>query len=184
MPPRTKKSSSPEPSGHACAWAGCTLSGDYKAPKSRASLNVYQWFCLEHVQAFNKNWNYFEGMNEDQIYAFQKEALLGHRPTWKSDIREAQLEEKLEAALHRFFGRKPTPEQLASLKPINAKDKQALAVLDLDHPVDAKTIKKQYRTLVKKHHPDVTGNDEKAAEIFKRISDAYHHLIKHYAPSL
>lgn len=183
MAPRKKKSSDPEPSGHHCSWAGCVEPGNYKAPRSRAQLNQYQWFCLEHVQAFNKNWNYFEGMNEDQIYAFQKDAMLGHRPTWKSDINPDHLERKLDEALHRFFGGKPTPEQLATLKPINAKDKQALAVLDLEHPVALTHIKKQYRVLVKKHHPDVNTGDAKAADTFKRLTEAYNHLLKHYVVS-
>lgn len=184
MPPRTKKSSAPEPSGQRCAWAGCAQNGDYKAPRSRSSLNEYQWLCLEHVQAFNKNWNYFEGMNEDQIYAFQKEAVLGHRPTWKSDISSQQMEQKLEDALLRFFGGKPSAAQLATLKPINSKDKSALAVLDLEHPVDMANIKKQYRKLAKKHHPDLNIGDDKAAETFKRLTDAYNHLQKHYVVSI
>lgn len=183
MPRSKKKSSEPDISGHACSWAGCSDPGNYKAPKSRSRLNEYQWFCLPHVQAFNKNWNYFEGMNEEQIYAFQKDAVLGHRPTWKSDINPQHLERKLDEALHRFFGGKPTPEQLATLKPINGKDKQALAVLDLEHPVDSKGIKKQYRALVKKHHPDVNRGDVKAADTFKKLTDAYNHLLKHYVPS-
>lgn len=181
MAPRKKKSSEPDISGHDCSWAGCGEPGNYKAPRSRARLNEYQWFCLPHVQAFNKNWNYFEGMNEEQIYAFQKDAVLGHRPTWKPDINPKHMEQKLEAALHRFFGGTPTPQQLATLKPINAKDKQALAVLDLEHPVDMADIKKQYRVLAKKHHPDVNRGDTKAADTFRRLTEAYDHLLKHYA---
>ena len=184
MPPRKKKTSEPEPSGNPCAWAGCGASGDYKAPRSRARIGDYQWLCLEHVQAFNKNWNYFEGMNEEQIYAFQKDAVLGHRPTWKSDINPAHLEQKLDEALHRFFGGKPTSQQLASLKPINSKDKLALAVLDLEHPVDMKDIKKQYRVMAKKFHPDLNRGDEKAADTFKRLTEAYNHLLKHYIVSM
>lgn len=184
MAPRKKKSSEPEPSGHNCMWAGCSEEGNYKAPRSRSRLNDYQWLCLEHVQAFNKNWNYFEGMSEDQIYAFQKDAVLGHRPTWKSDINPQHLEQKLDEALHRFFGGKPTAQQIASLKPINSKDKQALAVLDLEHPVEMVVIKKQYRVLAKKHHPDVNKSDERAAETFKRLTEAYNHLIKHYVVSM
>ncbi len=182
MPPRKKKSSEPEASGHNCMWAGCPEPGNYKAPRSRSRLNDYQWLCLEHVQAFNKNWNYFEGMNEDQIYAFQKDAMLGHRPTWKSDI-PGELEHKLEDAIHRFMGGTPNP-QLRTAKPINAKQKQALAVLDLEHPADKAALKKQYRALVKKHHPDVNRGDQKAADSFKKVTEAYDFLLKHYVESM
>lgn len=180
MSQRKRKSAEPEASGHHCMWAGCGEAGNYKAPKSRARLSEYQWFCLEHVQAFNKNWNYFDGMSEEQIYAFQKDAMLGHRPTWKSDINPAQLEQKLEDALLRFFGGKPTAAQMAALKPANSKDKAALALMDLEHPSTQEDIKKQYRALAKKYHPDVNKNDAKAADVFKRLSEAYDHLVKHY----
>jgi len=175
MPPRRKKSADPAPSGHNCAWAGCAEAGDYKAPKSRHAPGQYQWFCLEHVKAFNQNWNYFEGMNEDQIYAFQKDATLGHRPTWKSGVHPG---EKLEAAFQRFMhGEAAASVMVAPIKP---KDKQALALLDLEHPSDKKAIKARYRAMVKKHHPDVNGGDEKAEAAFKRIVQAYEHLLKHY----
>ena len=29
-------------------------------------------FALEHVKEFNKNWNYFSGMNDDQVIEFLK----------------------------------------------------------------------------------------------------------------
>jgi hypothetical protein len=179
MAQRPRKSSLPESSGHPCAWAGCVLGGDYKAPKSRQSAHEYQWFCLEHVKAFNQNWNYFEGMNEDQIYAFQKDATLGHRPTWKSGTGAPPLEHALEEALRGFWnGEKATQTKL--VKPIKARDKDALALLDLEHPVDKATIKKQYRALVKKTHPDVNKGSKQAEELFKKLAKAYDHLIKHY----
>ena len=34
-------------------------------------------------------------------------------------------------------------------------------------------IKKAYRTLAKKYHPDVNRNDKKAEEKFKEINEAY-----------
>jgi hypothetical protein len=179
MPQRRRKSSDPEPSGYPCAWAGCALGGDYKAPKSRQNTREFQWFCLEHVKAFNQNWNYFEGMNEDQIYAFQKDATLGHRPTWKSGLGPQQLEHSLEDALARFFSGDPKARQKA-LNPVKPKDKEALALMDLEHPVDKATIKKTYRALVKKTHPDVNKGNKQAEELFKKLTKAYDHLMKHY----
>ena len=48
------------------------------------------------------------------------------------------------------------------------------AVLGLPIGADVAAIKKAYRTLAKKYHPDVGGN----AEQFKRINEAYHVLLK------
>ena len=37
--------------------------------------------CLEHVKEFNKNWNYFSGMNDDQVINFLKSDMIWHKPT-------------------------------------------------------------------------------------------------------
>ena len=37
--------------------------------------------CLEHVKEFNKNWNYFSGMNDDQVIEFLKSDMIWHKPT-------------------------------------------------------------------------------------------------------
>ncbi|MFX3849702.1 DnaJ domain-containing protein, partial [Streptococcus suis] len=68
----------------------------------------------------------------------------------------------------------------ADAKPIGAREKDALAVLDLEHPSDKSKIKAQYRELVKKYHPDVNRGNARAEETFKKITRAYHHLLAHY----
>lgn len=47
-------------------------------------------------------------------------------------------------------------------------------VMNLDNVVDADDLKKTYRKLAKKHHPDRGGNEEK----FKEIVNAYETLNK------
>src|SRR5262249_16055283 len=47
-----------------CNHPGCTEAGLHRAPKSRQKLNEYYWFCLEHVRAYNKSWDYYAGMNQ------------------------------------------------------------------------------------------------------------------------
>ena len=46
-------------------------------------------------------------------------------------------------------------------------------VLGVDKNADADTLKKAYRKLAKKYHPDVNPGDEEAAEKFKEASEAY-----------
>lgn len=177
---KRKKSEAVEPSGHRCNWAGCMNAGDFRAPRSRKNLREYQWFCEEHIAQFNKNWNYFEGMGEDEIYAFQRDATTGHRPTWRMDQLGGNPTAKLEEAFGRMFGDGGASFRAAAAKPISARDKDALAVLDLEHPSDKRKIKSQYRELVKKYHPDVNRGSMQAEETFKKITRAYHHLIAHY----
>ena len=86
---------------------------------------------------------------------------------------------KLEEAFGKMFGDKQTSYK-AHVAPINARDKDALAILDLEHPSDKAAIKAQYRELVKKYHPDVNRGSHSAEETFKKITRAYHHLMAHY----
>src|SRR5579871_7052402 len=51
--------------------------------------------------------------------------------------------------------------------------KDFYAVLGVPASASQDEIKKQYRKLAKKNHPDANQNDPKAAERFKEISEAY-----------
>src|SRR5438045_1876689 len=50
------------------------------------------------------------------------------------------------------------------------------AVLGVPASASHDEIKKQYRKLASKHHPDKNPNDPKAADTFKAISEAYQTL--------
>jgi molecular chaperone DnaJ len=54
-----------------------------------------------------------------------------------------------------------------------AQNKDFYAVLGVSASATQDEIKKQYRKMAAKHHPDKNPNDAKAAERFKEISEAY-----------
>src|ERR1051325_2689572 len=54
-----------------------------------------------------------------------------------------------------------------------AQTKDYYTVLGVPSSATQEEIKKQYRKLAAKHHPDKNQNDPKAAERFKEISEAY-----------
>ena len=64
-----------------CDWGKCTEIGLYKAPIEKDNSKKFRLLCLEHIKLFNKNWNYFSDMNEDEIEHFIKSDLTWHKPT-------------------------------------------------------------------------------------------------------
>ena len=67
-----------------CEWPDCKNKGPHRAPKGRANDKEYWHFCLNHVREYNQSYNFFSGMNADAVARYQKDALTGHRPTWKA----------------------------------------------------------------------------------------------------
>src|SRR6266480_5559507 len=70
----------------ACEWPNCQEPATHRAPKGRLREREYWRFCLEHVREYNQSYNYFAGMSEDAVARYQKDAVTGHRPTWKMGL--------------------------------------------------------------------------------------------------
>ena len=69
--------------------------------------------------------------------------------------------------------------------------KDAFEILEIDlteigyNDISLEYLKKQYRRLALKNHPDKNGNTFESNEKFKKINEAYHYLkreIKHINP--
>ena len=64
-----------------CDWNNCFEEGSYKAPIEKDNSKKYRMLCLNHIKEFNKNWNYFEGMDDKQINEFIKSDMTWHKST-------------------------------------------------------------------------------------------------------
>src|SRR5436190_19603671 len=73
----------PRTGGPACEWPGCGEVGTHRAPKGRPNEGQQWRYCLGHVREYNQSYNYFAGMSDDAVLRYQKDAITGHRPTWK-----------------------------------------------------------------------------------------------------
>lgn len=160
---------------HVCSWPECTSPGEFPAPKSRARLRDYRWFCLEHIRLYNQAWDYFSGMSEAEIAQYQVDAIHGHNPTWKMGVASEQdktfLHHKLLDEIAKLQGI-PMARQ-KNPNPLPPRERDALSTLGLAYPVTVKEIKKRYKELVKRYHPDINNNDKQREEQFKTISQAY-----------
>ena len=54
-------------------------------------------------------------------------------------------------------------------------------ILGLRQGASEEEVKKAYKALAKKYHPDVTGNDPAAAKKMQEINSAYDAIINHKA---
>lgn len=156
--------------GH-CDWPDCEEKGEHRAPRSRQELKSYRWFCLEHVRVYNKSWNYYADMSEDEVEADVRKDTVWQRPSWP--LGATNLAEAFESALGDFgIGEGPRQGRDMPLRPQTPQEK-AMAELELLPPVTPHVVKARYKELVKRYHPDANGGAKASEEKFKQITQAY-----------
>jgi len=168
-----------------CDHPGCVGAGEYRAPRSRATLQDFYWFCLDHVRAYNAGWNYYAGMSAADVEREIRNDTVWQRPTWPMGMRAG-------------FGYRPrfrddgmfgldddTPRErrrdAAGRRPLSQQE-HALAIFNLAPPFTLVALKARYKELVKLHHPDVHGGDKAAEERLKIINLAFATLKASYFP--
>lgn len=169
-----------EATGPRCEHPGCPKPGEFRAPKGRMRENEFFCFCLDHVREYNQSYNYFKGMSDDEVAGFQKEAIIGHRPTWTMGARTGDQGAAPGAApgdpFNRFRRYRQRPGTPPKSTKVGIAQRRALAVLGLDESADAQTIQARYKELVKRLHPDANGGDRSQEEKLREIIHAYKQL--------
>ena len=160
-----------------CDWENCDQTGGYKAPLEKDNSKKYRLLCLEHIKIFNKKWNYFSDMSDQQVEYFIKSDLTWHKATKSfssSDnffniLWSNALEDKLNIFKSENF-KEYKKTQLSTI------DRDSLDVMDLKYDVKWEEIQKQFKTLVKKFHPDKNQGSRKFEDKLKTITLAYSQL--------
>ena len=170
-----------------CERAGCAASGLYRAPKGRGREGQHWRFCLDHVREYNASYNYFAGMSDDAVAAYQKDAIVGHRPTWSMGVNGSKPAHTEAHAAARDWDyadplgtlRAEGLEETRRARPEPKRPRygalvmKALDILGLDETADAAAIKAQYKALVKRFHPDAHGGDRSFEERLRDIIKAH-----------
>ncbi|MGI8524570.1 MAG: J domain-containing protein [Pseudolabrys sp.] len=170
--------------GPACDWTGCKNEGTNRAPKGRGREKDYWNFCLKHVREYNQNYNFFAGMADDAVLAYQKDALTGHRPTWKMGTGKRGNDSLRDAtdALNMFHemngkpGSRPDPDHKPEKRIIRNAERKALETLGLEAGVAKVAVKMRFKELVKRHHPDANNGDASSQDRLVEIIEAYKYL--------
>ena len=166
-----------------CDEINCDEVGEYFAPKSPNSSEKYV-FCLKHIQLYNKRWNYFAGKSQKEIYDFQKNDFFEGKPTRPFSNGSAS---KIQFQFRYFFDKqkikfrkKRKRFENSQNNSFNEQIESALETLDLDSNTNKEILKKKYKSLVKKYHPDVKNNLEDKEMKIKEINKAYKILQKFF----
>ena len=176
-----------------CEWPGCRQQAEHPAPKGRDREGEYFLFCIEHVRQYNKRYNYFSGMADEELRDWLERNTTGHRPTWRMgghapgpgglhpDLLKSRAAFRNAAAWCDAFGlfgnatarQAPRPRRVLPAAVV-----EALGVLGLDEEADAACIKMRYKKLVKELHPDMHGGDKSREARLREVIAAYHKLRK------
>jgi len=172
-----------------CDHPGCDQPGEFRAPRppGKSGGTGFYVFCLEHVRAYNEQWDYFKGMTRSQIEQAAWNAYTWERPTYPRHAQAGPLPDiddilslfKDQPGLgRRFFdeGRKR-----AGGRRLSAADVDALATLGLDADAEPSAIREQYRRLVRAYHPDMNGGDRRHETKLMAVIAAYQQLHKRQA---
>lgn len=152
-------------------------------------MNSYHWFCVTHVREYNLSWNYYAGMSQTEVEAEIRADTVWRRPTWPLSGGEDGLRafartrifvdglgpigpgsEDVESAAEEVRRREAAPVDRATA--------EAMAVLNLQPPLNTERLKARYKELAKLHHPDTNGGDKAAEERIKQINHAYKILLQ------
>ena len=163
-----------------CDHPGCEDDGIHRAPRDRDTLTSYYWFCLEHVRSYNSSWNFFGDMSRTEIERFQKDDVIGHRPTWP--VGTGPIAQALNGKYRDHFGVFSSegiqfPGEPGAPRQPEPEERRALAKLDLRPDSTLEEIKLRYKKVVKRIHPDLHGGDKRSEEQLKDVNEAYSYLI-------
>ena len=155
--------------------------------KSRLKLNEYYLFCLKHVIDYNKSWNFYKGLNVDQIELSIRKDIVWDRPSWPLNGNPNSIINQLREFLnsdYSLFEKEKDFQYFLKNKIIDEKltnqEQESFKILNLSLPISVDKIKKKYKKLVKIFHPDVNDNNKEAEKKFKEINEAYKILLKKF----
>lgn len=162
-----------------CEWPGCGDEGPHRAPRSRGEPKRFRWFCKPHAAQYNKAWNFFAGMTDDEVEAIVRHDTVWNRPSWPigtGPAINAFMQGQFDDPFGAFNGQEPRGEPADGPAPgvdFEADVRRALAIFNLEIPVAASDVKIRYKELVKRHHPDAQGAAEDSDDRIKEINHAY-----------
>ena len=163
-----------------CDWNNCSKPGDYKAPIEKDNSKEFRLLCLDHIREFNKNWNYFAGMNDDEINEFIKSDMTWHKPTQSFSSSDNFFKILWNNALKNENDKIKFNSSSKNMLKFNHNDIKAFSILGISIGLRWEKIQEKFKKLVKKFHPDMNAGSKKYEDKLKVITLAYTQLKNTY----
>jgi curved DNA-binding protein CbpA len=191
---KSRQQETPREERPQCQWKGCGRPASHRAPARNGREGEYLRLCLDHVREFNSSYDYFKGMSDAEVEAYQRASSTGHRPTWRlgergiadkagtspGGTRYARFAPRPGVDPYGLFGEEAAaaaqPEKEASRRFLRPLERKALETLLLPETASKSDIKSRFKELVKRHHPDSNGGDKASEEKLREIIQAYNYL--------
>ena len=161
------------PDAAACDHLGCALPGEFRAPRSNrlpGSEGGWQFLCLDHIREFNSGYNFFDGLSPEEIVDAQS-PLAGWEATATAKGRMAFSFGDAHDLFHADRKAAAAPRNWSGFG-----DAQALTALGLGDAATLDDVRRAYKRLVRRYHPDSNGGDRSQEGKLQAVVNAYTHL--------
>ena len=173
-PPADESSRAKAQETRTCEHPSCDLAGELPAPKQFGDGKHY--FCKRHAAEYNKSFNFFDTMNEEQLKAFNENARYGFKQTWKfgagpmgGDKSKKAHDPRTWKGSEFFESAAEAREARRANRSATGVAKRALEELDLDADAKAPEIRARYAEYVRRFHPDSNSGDRSSEEKLARV---------------
>jgi DnaJ-domain-containing protein 1 len=114
-------------------------------------------------------------MSMEEIERHRRDDVTWHRPTWRHGAPTQEFSFTLHDPLHILDDQEP--EAAPPPRRVPTRTEEMLRRLELDARAELADVKRAYKRLAKRHHPDLHGGDRRAEERLKLINEAYTYLM-------
>lgn len=159
-----------------CSKFNCNKAGKYRAPSSREKIHDYLYFCLDHIREYNKEWNYYEGLDNSEIENEIRNATTWERPSWPTKKGLNRNWDKININFEDFDNLNEQKRKQTFSRAFSISEIKAFKILQVSPTKNIDIIKKAYKKLVKKYHPDYNIGNKEYENKIKLINQAYNDL--------
>ncbi len=173
-PPADDTSRAKAQENRVCEQDSCDLAGEHPAPKQVG--NGKHWFCKRHAAEYNKSFNFFDTMTDEEQKDFRESARYGFTPTWKmgsgpmGGTKSGKKSDPRTWKGSDFFQNKEAAKAARrGNRSATGVAKRALAELDLGPTAKAAEVRARYADYVRRFHPDSNSGDRSSEEKLSKV---------------